>query len=187
MTSVQVTNQSVSAARRAGQLCDHCGGPFGLVTHRWWGSKFCKRRCKETHIREIMLDRRTIHRWCGLLAHISLGRQAIPMVPRFAWNRSRGLRTLMCAVLILSFFVPVSNSEAWYCGRSLDSQAARIRWANALQSGTSSEDRDQICVAYGNQFYEAVEARQAVSQCEVGGERQKHIEVVRAPSVTASR
>jgi|ERR1700722_8016103 len=73
MTIIEVSNQSVSAARRARHLCNHCGGPFGLVTHRWWGSKFCKRRCKEAHIREIMLDRRTIHRWCGLLASISLG------------------------------------------------------------------------------------------------------------------
>jgi hypothetical protein len=77
MTIIQVTNQTVPAARPARQRCDHCGGSFGLVTHRWWDSKFCKRRCKEAHIREIMLDRRTIHRWCGFL-----GRQAIPMVPR---------------------------------------------------------------------------------------------------------
>jgi hypothetical protein len=55
MTSIQVTKQSVTAARRTRCLCHHCGGPFGLVTHRWWGSKFCKRRCKDAHIREIML------------------------------------------------------------------------------------------------------------------------------------
>src|SRR5215471_6162174 len=24
------------------QVCDHCGGRFGMVTHRWWGNKFCK-------------------------------------------------------------------------------------------------------------------------------------------------
>jgi hypothetical protein len=72
MTIIQVSNHSVPAARRARQHCDNCGGPFGLVTHRWWGSKFCKRRCKEAHIRKIMLDRRIIHRWCGLLAGMSL-------------------------------------------------------------------------------------------------------------------
>jgi hypothetical protein len=21
------------------QVCDHCGGRFGMVTHRWWGNK----------------------------------------------------------------------------------------------------------------------------------------------------
>jgi hypothetical protein len=25
------------------QVCDHCGGRFGMVTHRWCGNKFCKR------------------------------------------------------------------------------------------------------------------------------------------------
>jgi hypothetical protein len=70
--------------------------------------------------------------------------------------------------------------EAWYCGRSFDFQGARTHWARARQSGTSSEDRAQICLAYGNQFYEAVEARQAVSQCEVGGQRQKHIDILDA-------
>jgi len=52
---------------RSRQVCDHCGGPFGMVTHRWWGSKFCRRRCKEAYLREIMLDRDTVRRWRGLL------------------------------------------------------------------------------------------------------------------------
>ena len=34
------------------QVCDHCGGRFGMVTHRWWGDKFCKRTCKNTYLRE---------------------------------------------------------------------------------------------------------------------------------------
>ena len=180
MTIVRVKNESIPAARRARQLCDHCGGPFGMVTYRWWGRKFCKRRCKDAHMRDIMLDVRRIHGWRDLLAGISLSRSAIPTVLRFASNRSRGLRTLSCAVLILSFFAPISSLEAWYCGRSFDVQAARIRWANARQSGPSAEDRDQICLAYGNQFYQAVEARQAVSRCEGGVERQKHIEILDA-------
>ena len=52
-----------AGAVRSRQVCDHCGGPFGMVTHRWWGSKFCNRRCKEAYLREIMLDRNTIGRW----------------------------------------------------------------------------------------------------------------------------
>ena len=32
--------------------CDHCGGRFGMVTHRWWGNKFCKRTCKNAYLRE---------------------------------------------------------------------------------------------------------------------------------------
>jgi ATP-dependent protease ClpP protease subunit len=34
------------------QVCDHCGRRFGMVTHRWWGNKFCKRACKNAHRRE---------------------------------------------------------------------------------------------------------------------------------------
>jgi len=49
---------------RPRQVCGHCGVPFGMVTHRWWGNKFCTRRCKDAYLREIMLDRDTVYRWC---------------------------------------------------------------------------------------------------------------------------
>jgi hypothetical protein len=38
---------------RERQVCDHCGGRFGLVTHRWWDNKFCKKVCKDAYVREI--------------------------------------------------------------------------------------------------------------------------------------
>jgi hypothetical protein len=82
-----------------------------------------------------------------------------------------GARTLLCAILILVFFAPVSKSEVRYCGQPFDVQAARIRWTNARQSRPTSEEADQICRAYFNQFYEAVQARQAVSECAGGGEQ----------------
>jgi hypothetical protein len=47
MTILRVTYEPCPAARRDLQLCDHCSGPFGMVMHRWWGRKFCKRRCKD--------------------------------------------------------------------------------------------------------------------------------------------
>ena len=50
---------------RPSQVCDHCGGRFGMVTHRWWGNKFCKRTCKVAYLRELALDRDTIRRWFG--------------------------------------------------------------------------------------------------------------------------
>jgi hypothetical protein len=31
-----------------------------MVTHRSWGGKFCKRRCKDAFLREIMLGRGTV-------------------------------------------------------------------------------------------------------------------------------
>jgi hypothetical protein len=54
-----------SKSRKA-QVCDRCGGRFGMVTHRWWGHKFCRRACKEVHRREIALGRNTIDRWFGI-------------------------------------------------------------------------------------------------------------------------
>jgi hypothetical protein len=50
------------------QVCNRCGRRFGMVTHRWWGSKFCRRTCKDAYLREITLDRDTIRRWFGFLA-----------------------------------------------------------------------------------------------------------------------
>ena len=48
------------------QVCSYCGGRFGMVTHRWWGNKFCKRVCKDTYISEVALDRDSIRRWLGI-------------------------------------------------------------------------------------------------------------------------
>ena len=67
MTTMQNTSHAVRPVVRARQVCDHCGGRFGMVTHRWWGSKFCKRRCKEAYLREILLGRYAVQRWYGLL------------------------------------------------------------------------------------------------------------------------
>jgi hypothetical protein len=47
--------------------CGHCGGRFGMVTHRWWGNKFCKRTCKDAYLRELVLGRDEIGRWFGWL------------------------------------------------------------------------------------------------------------------------
>ena len=33
---------------RQPQICDHCGGRFGMVTHRWWGNSSARGRAK-TH------------------------------------------------------------------------------------------------------------------------------------------
>ena len=71
MTTIQDENRPARGVMQSRQVCDHCGGLFGMVTHRWWGSKFCKRRCKDAYRREIMLDRDTVLRWCGLIGVIS--------------------------------------------------------------------------------------------------------------------
>jgi hypothetical protein len=48
--------------------CANCGGRFGMVTHRWWGNKFCKRTCKNEYLRELALGRDKIYRWFGVLS-----------------------------------------------------------------------------------------------------------------------
>jgi hypothetical protein len=68
MISRKNASARATGAVRSRQVCDHCGGPFGMVTHRWWGGKFCRRRCKDAYLREIMLDRCAVLRWCGLVA-----------------------------------------------------------------------------------------------------------------------
>src|SRR5262245_32042910 len=42
------------------QVCDYCSGRFGMVTHRRWGNKFCKRTCKNAYLRE---NYRTLSEW----------------------------------------------------------------------------------------------------------------------------
>jgi hypothetical protein len=70
MMTMEAASCPVKRAQRTRQVCDHCGGPFGMVTHRWWGSKFCKRGCKDAHRRETMLQHNLVHRCCELLAAI---------------------------------------------------------------------------------------------------------------------
>ena len=53
---------------RQPQVCDHCGGRFGLLTHRWWSNKFCKKKCKDAHLRELAFRRDQIRRWDGFLS-----------------------------------------------------------------------------------------------------------------------
>jgi len=67
-TSRAVGNATAKYQPRARQHlgCDHCGGRFGMVPHRWWGNKFCKRTCKDAYRLEVMLDRNTLRRWFGL-------------------------------------------------------------------------------------------------------------------------
>jgi hypothetical protein len=56
----------------------------------------------------------------------------------------------------------------------------RARWAAARQSRVDPADTRKICRAYGTNFYEAVEARQAASLCEDAINRQRNLEVLDA-------
>ena len=60
-----------------------------MVTHRWWGSKFCKRTCKDAYLREVTLDRET-----SGLAYESLARHKPLAVPLYGLPSNRGHATL---------------------------------------------------------------------------------------------
>jgi hypothetical protein len=66
-TCIAPKYESVMRHNRKPLVCDRCGGRFGMVTHRWWGNKFCKRSCKDAYLREIALDRAAIARWFGVV------------------------------------------------------------------------------------------------------------------------
>ena len=66
--SAQDTHRSLAVNEsmiRHPQICDHCGGRFGMVTHRWWGIKFLEKTCKDAYLRELALGRDKIRRGRG--------------------------------------------------------------------------------------------------------------------------
>jgi hypothetical protein len=50
--------------------CDFCGGRFGLVSHRLFWKRFCRKRCKESYVqaRKIGRNRR---QWVTVLSRSS--------------------------------------------------------------------------------------------------------------------
>jgi hypothetical protein len=90
------------------------------------------------------------------------------------------LRIAILLVAILPIAVTASNVEASYCGQSFDIAAARNRWAIARQRSVDPAHYDESCRAYGNQFFEAVTARQAASICRDGVDRQATLEMLDA-------
>jgi hypothetical protein len=77
---------------RKHQVCDHCGGRFGMVTHRWWGNKFCKRTCKNAYLRE---NHHTLSGW---------------VIPRFF--AFAGGAWLVAAVVVVALALPFVLSNA---------------------------------------------------------------------------
>jgi hypothetical protein len=91
------------------------------------------------------------------------------------------LRIAMPVVAILFIAAAVSTAEAAYCGgRTLDVSAARSRWAVARQASADPAHHDEVCRAYGTQFFEAVTARQSASSCEDDDKRQQTLEILDA-------
>jgi hypothetical protein len=115
------------------QVCDHCGGRFGRVTHRWWDNKFCKRTCKNAHLREN---------------HHALSGWVIPRFFAFA-----GVACLAAAVAVVALALPfvLSNAapaeERSPAGVSLDFDEKEgtiyIEWSGPIVAGTADDLRDE--------------------------------------------
>ena len=88
------------------------------------------------------------------------------------------LRIATLFIALLPTVVTVSRVEGAYCGQTFDVAAARNRWAIARQTSIDPDHHDETCRAYGNQFFEAVTARQTASTCEDGDKRQGTLDIL---------
>ena len=85
------------------------------------------------------------------------------------------LRIVKLAFALLVVPVTASNVDA-SCKQVFEAAAARARLAVPRRSGAAPVE--ESCRAYGNQFFEAVKARQAASVCEDGTDRQRDLELL---------
>ena len=97
---------------RKHQVCDHCGGRFGMVTHRWWGNKFCKRACKNAHRRE---NHHTQSGW---------------VIPRFFTFAGGACLAAVAAVAVLTLLLASANAAP--------GKEASIQRVGRVQQGTST-------------------------------------------------
>src|SRR5262245_41536266 len=112
------------------QVCDYCGGPFGMVTHRWWGDKFCKRTCKNAYIRE---NRRVLSGW---------------VIPQFFFAGSACLAAAV-AVAMLTLLLASANAapgeERPVAGSSLEFNkedgTLYIEWSGPIVAGMADDLR----------------------------------------------
>lgn len=48
--------------------CAHCSSTkFGLIVHRWWGLKFCKKTCLQTYLAKLAQERERVKQWLNYL------------------------------------------------------------------------------------------------------------------------
>ena len=49
--------------------CVICGGKFGLVSHQYWGLRFCRKACKDSFLAKAAKDHARMRKWFGFFAH----------------------------------------------------------------------------------------------------------------------
>jgi hypothetical protein len=132
---------------------------------------------------------------CNDSKSISLSSRAALLGIAFIWMVGENMsdlkshhitwRTLMprivtLVIAVLAIPATASNVDAAYCGQASELSAARLRWAATRQTYVDPGQADKICRAYGQQFYEAVEARQAASVCQDSVNRQRDVDILDA-------
>src|SRR5215471_13724061 len=112
------------------QVCDYCGGRFGMVTHRWWGNKFCKRTCKNAYIRE---NRPVLSGW---------------VIPQFFFAGGACLVAAVAVVvltLLLASANAASGEERPVAGASLEFNkedgTLYIDWSGPIVAGMADDVR----------------------------------------------
>jgi hypothetical protein len=47
--------------------CAECGGRLGLVSHQYWGLRFCRKACKHNFLAKAAKDHVRMRKWFGFL------------------------------------------------------------------------------------------------------------------------
>jgi len=103
------------------QVCDHCGGRFGMVTHRWWGNKFCKKACKNAHRRE---NHHTLSGW---------------VIPRFFTFAGGACLAAVVAVAVLTLLLASANAAP-----GEEASIQRVGRVNLDSAGGQVEEGDRV-------------------------------------------
>lgn len=87
------------------------------------------------------------------------------------------LRIVKFAIALLVLPATASNVDG-SCNQVFEAAAARARSAVARQNSVDAAHYEDSCRAYGNQFFEAVKARQAASICQDGVDHRRDLEML---------
>jgi hypothetical protein len=85
---------------------------------------------------------------------------------------------LQIALFLIGFLLSpagAARADTIYCGHASQLASARLRWQAARQIPIDPKLLNKNCRDFGNQFYEAVTARQATSVCQDGIDHQRDL------------
>jgi hypothetical protein len=63
----RVFNLKNHAMTKLENRCANCGGKFGLVSYHHWGTRFCRKSCKDNFLAKTAKDHAPMRRWFGFL------------------------------------------------------------------------------------------------------------------------